>query len=380
MFLKTITTFIVSTIFGFGATSTRVYVAPKPKAIDPAPVSTTTNISIVTKTATSTPKTIVATSTKPKKKVVPKKITANSTPVQKPKQEIQKIDIASLPPLDYEKVNTYSRQAIVNILCSTKGGELSPISGTGVVINPKGIIITNAHIGQYFLLKDYKEKDYVGCVIRTGSPAYPTYKAELMYISTTWVGNNKSILKSQDPKGTGENDFAFLHIIGKVDDGNLPESFQYLIPDVREVVQTGEPVLLVSYPAGFLGGLTVIQDLNITSSLTKVKDLFTFKQNTIDLIDVGGTVVSQKGSSGGAVVDYFVSLLGIITTSSEGNTTDKRDLHAITLAHVNRSLQSELGINLNGVLSQDPKEFSKTFASTTAPLLSKLITDELNKQ
>ncbi|HEY0221138.1 MAG TPA: hypothetical protein VGC58_02855, partial [Candidatus Paceibacterota bacterium] len=94
---------------------------------------------------------------------------------------------------------------------------------------------------------------------------------------------------------------------------------------------------------------------------------------------VPGTVVSQRGSSGGAVVDKYISLLGVISTSSEGNSTDKRDLRAITLAHINRSLQKELGINLTTLLSQDPESFAKTFASTTLPALSKIITDDLLK-
>src|SRR5205085_2429432 len=99
---------------------------------------------------------------------------------------------------------------------------------------PTGLILTNAHIGQYFLLKDFTQKNYVECVIRTGSPAYPKYHAELVYISPTWVANNKAILKSQNPKGTGENDFAFLRITSAINSSNLPEKFSYLQMNVRE--------------------------------------------------------------------------------------------------------------------------------------------------
>ena len=282
-------------------------------------------------------------------------------------------------PPDFEAINTFARMATVNILCTTKGQGLSPISGTGVIISPHGVILTNAHIGQYFLLRDFRQKDFIECVIRMGSPAYPKYQAELVYISPTWVKNNKTILKDQDPKGTGEDDFAFLRITGYIDKSNLPESFAYISPNIGEIINKGDQIVLVSYPAGFLGGISVLQNLNLTSAIASVQDLLTFKQNTVDLISVPGTVVSQKGASGGAVVDKQATLIGIITTSSEAEKTSARDLRAITLAYINRDLQSELGITLSQLLNADVADFATTFQNTTAPILTKLITDELNK-
>lgn len=375
MFIKGFITFLISSILGVGATSTRVYIAP---------ISTTTQIksTFTSQTIQPTESNPVSTTTKKTTQVKTKvsTTTKSSIKTEKPKQAEKGVDISKLPPPDFESINSYSRKAVVNILCNTKGGELSPISGTGVIISPKGIVLTNAHIAQYFLLKDFREKDYVNCVIRVGSPAYPTYRAELMYISPTWISENRTLLKKVIQKGTGENDFAFLIITGKIDGSATEDNFPFIIPNIREVIQMDEPVLLVSYPAGFLGGASILQDLNITSSITKINELFTYKQDTIDLIDVGGTVISQKGSSGGAVVDYFVSLLGIISISSDERSTDKRVLRAITLAHINRKLQKEIGINIPGLLNQDAKKFSKTFASTTAPTLSKLIIDELNNK
>ena len=284
------------------------------------------------------------------------------------------------PPPDFALTNTYARPAVVNILCQTKGSELSPISGTGVVISPQGVVLTNAHIGQYFLLRDFRQKDFVECVIRTGSPAYPRYHAELVYISPTWIEDNKTIVKQTEPKGTGENDFALLRITDMINGSKLPGAFPYITPNIRQIIEKNEPVILVSYPAGFLGGLSILKDLNITSSITTVQGLFTFKENSIDLISVGGTVVPQKGASGGGVVDKHATLIGLISTSSEGNTTSERDLRAITLAHINRTLQSELSVTLSQLLSQDLAKFAQTFQKTTAPILTKLITDELNKQ
>lgn len=221
-------------------------------------------------------------------------------------------------------------------------------------------------------------KDFIQCSIRTGSPAYPRYHAELVYISPAWVETNKSELKEQSPQGTGENDFAFLHITDAIDSSNLP-TFPYIPVNTREVIDIGEPVVLVSYPAGFLGGLSILQGLSVTSAVTTIQDVFTFKADSIDVIDVGGTVVSQKGASGGAVVDRRETLIGIISTSSNGETTSSRELNAITLGYISRTLQNEIGFTLSNFLSLDISNFAKSFQNTTAVTLTKILTDELTK-
>jgi hypothetical protein len=170
-----------------------------------------------------------------------------------------------------------------------------------------------------------------------------------------------------------------LRITGMVDGSKLPDNFPFIPMDIRENIASLEPVLLVSYPAGFLGGVSVLQDLSITSATTLINALYTYKDGSIDLISVPGTVVSQKGSSGGAVVDKYATLLGLISTTSMGDKTSDRDLQAITLAYINRSLQAELGINLEQFTNQDMAIVAKKFQEINAPSLTKLITDELNK-
>lgn len=387
-FLKSIATFIIANILGFGSVQTRVYVAPDIKpSIKTEVVATSTKNDVAQEKNESTNQSnsVKATSTvvkKPKQIVSPKVAPKPEVkPVQEKETLAQKQNVTPvLPPPDFEVINTRARDVIINILCKTKAGSLSPISGTGVVVGQSGLILTNAHIGQYLLLKDYGGKENVECVGRTGSPAYPRYKLEIVFISPTWVNKNKTILKEQNPQGTGENDFAFLRITENIDSSPLPEGFKFIPMNISEIINREEPVLLVSYPAGFLGGISILQDLNITSAIARINEIFTFKQNTIDLISVPGTVVSQKGSSGGAVVDRFITLLGIITTSSDGNTTDKRDLRAITLGYINRAMQEEIGITLEQFIKSDPKEFAKKFQEINAPILMKILTDELNKQ
>lgn len=368
MYKKIIVLFFLILVLVFCAWSLR------PQQI-PAPNINTNSVVIATSTKqVSEEKPKIATTTKTNKAVITKLVVSQEPKVTIPVVEQKPIE----PTPDFEAINTFAREATVNILCTTKNSSLSPISGTGIIISPDGLILTNAHVAQFFLLRDLYQKDFIQCVIRTGSPAYPRYRAELVYISPTWVEKNKTEIKLENPQGTGEKDFAFLRITDAINDSDLPK-FSFIPVNVREKIDVGEPVVLVSYPAGFLGGQTIIQNLNMTSAITYIQGVFTFSENVIDAIGVGGTVVSQKGASGGAVVDKNSSLIGIISTSSSGDTTSSRDLNAITLAYINRTFQSETGLTLSQFLSQDIASFAKTFQENTAPALTKLLTDEITK-
>jgi hypothetical protein len=362
-------------LFGLSLAIPRVATVPHEAT---AASSTQISLAATTITASTTPITAEASSTPPKAASTAIKKVQATTTATAATQASQTL-VATAPAPDFDAINKIARDAIVNILCTTKGGELSPISGTGIIISPGGLIITNAHIGQYFLLKDFTQKDFLTCIARTGSPASPKYNLELVYISPQWVSDNKTLLKEENPIGTGEHDFAFLRITSMIDGGNMPQNFSYLAPTTREAVFPDEPALLASYPAGFLGGLSVLQDLSLTSAIAHVAEAFTFGSSTVDLISVPGTVVSQKGSSGGSVVDTNAQLLGVIVTSSDGTTTAQRDLRAITLAYINRELQSDLDMTLEAFISQDIPSFAASFRQNEAPVLSKLIEDELLK-
>jgi len=271
------------------------------------------------------------------------------------------------PAISAEDLNTQTRAAVVNILCSVGGGNIKPISGSGVFIDTRGVILTNAHIGQYFLLKDYPTKDNVDCTIRTGSPASPRYRATLLYLPPAWVAENATQLIAEQAKGTGEHDYAFLLITGAVGQEALPTSFPALPMAIAEP-DLNALTFLAAYPAGFLGGSSIQKNLFITSAYALVKELFTFStRREIDLVSIGGTIVSQGGSSGGAVVRaHDGKLQGIIATATAADSTAQRDLRAITLAHINRSLITDNQGRLDIFLSQDVSVAVARFASTTA--------------
>jgi hypothetical protein len=286
---------------------------------------------------------------------------------------------AVVPPIpSTEEINEKSRTALVNVYCETQsGGTTRLVTGSGVIIDPRGVILTNAHIAQNFLLENAPEIGSADCVIRTGSPASPSYEAKILYLSPSWIKENAASFKQEDPRGTGEHDFALLRITQSLrKDTPLPEQFPYLTPETdMKAVGKNRPVLLASYPAGFLGSIAIQKNLYQTSAVTRIKELFTFKESSIDAFSVGGSVVAQKGSSGSGVVSLDTGkLLGIVVTSTDGQTTAERDLQAITFSHMEESMKKDIGFSLEELLSGNIVEESDAFQQNVSPLLLELIT------
>lgn len=330
----------------------------------------TTSLAIATSTATSTV---------PKQSPPPP-----PPPLPPPPPPTASVVLPPAPPtIPASDINTLARAATVNILCTaTYGSGVSSITASGIIIDPKGVVLTNAHVAQYFLLEDYPTPGSVDCIIRDGSPAVNHYDAELLYISPEWIRENAESVNAQVALGTGENDFALLLINKNVRVGEpLPATFSALpFITADEEIAGGEATLLSAYPAGFLGGATVFRNLNLTTTLANVSKLFTFGDGTLDLISIGGNVLAQKGSSGGAVVaTKNAKLIGLIVTSTDAETTDARDLRAITLSHIARSLAKSSGTDLAGMLRGDLKTQAAAFQLTTAPTLKKLLTDVIEK-
>lgn len=273
-------------------------------------------------------------------------------------------------------LNEIARSAVVNILCATAGsGSLNSISGSGVVIHPNGVVLTNAHVAQFFLLEDYPTEDFFECVVRTGSPAKTTYTAELLFLPPSWIAQNAHKIDDEKPTGNGEHDYALLVLTGKTDGAPITSPLSYL-PLVSDQPQKNSSVLLAGYPAGFLGGATIQTNLYKTSAEATIGDVYTFNQSTIDLFSIGGSVVAQSGSSGGAVAQINTTsnngsaLLGVIVTSSSAPDTASRDLRALSTNYIIRDFALERGASLESVLNSNLTNEWINFRATTFPTLS----------
>jgi len=277
---------------------------------------------------------------------------------------------APTTPLD--SVVYAAREALVNIICyaSTASGVHS-ISGSGMIIDPKGIILTNAHVAQYFLLNDRN----VSCTIRMGSPAIDAYKAKLIYISPAWITANANVLTQTSPSGTGEYDFAFLAITKSATSVTLPSAFPFLPLATKPSLPT-TPVVIASYGAQFLASRQIQYALFPTIVIGSVKEVFTFAVNTVDVLALGGSAAAQEGSSGGGVVDMSGSLVGTITTSTIEGAPDTRSLDAITASYIRAEYASETGQALDLLLAEPTSTAVANFVPK-APALESILTAQL---
>jgi hypothetical protein len=139
-------------------------------------------------------------------------------------------------------------------------------------------------------------------------------------------------------------------------------------------------VLIAAYPVGFLSGITVQKDLYPSSSVVVTGAVYSFKENTPDVFSLGGSVVAQKGSSGGAVVNRENKLIGLIVTSSTGKTTRERDLNAITMSHIDSSFLEATGDSIRSIFVGDIRASAQSFNEKIAPELKKILQDALTKR
>lgn len=283
------------------------------------------------------------------------------------------------PPLSFDEVNTQARSALVNILCRSGEDSLRPISGSGVIIDPRGVILTNAHVAQYVLLSESKDIQLT-CYVRSGSPAYPRWKAAVLYIPPSWVSDHASAINTDHPTGTGEHDYALLAITETTSGAPLPSSFPYIEPDVRERIGfSGDQVLAASYPAELIGGISAQTDIYPVTTITTIRQLLTFKTGTVDVVSLGGIIEAQGGSSGGSVVNAWGKLIALITTTSEGTTTADRDLRATTLSYIDHDLATETQHSLSQILSGDISRETSDFTDAIAPGLIQKYIDVLSR-
>lgn len=283
-------------------------------------------------------------------------IVAKKTPVLAPSVQVP-------PPQptqsEFDATAGVVRSALVNIVCLSGIHSIPSISGSGVIVDPRGIVLTNAHIAQYFLFTGDPSLS-VSCTLRAGSPAQNAYRANVMFISPAWVSANADILTKADPTGNGEYDFAFLAITKSATSAALPAAFPF-IPLGTSEAYAGEPVVIGSYAAQFLSTSEIQSSLYPTIVFGSVKAIYTFVKTSIDVVTLGGSPAAQEGSSGGGIARSPGIIDGIITTSTTEGDTASRTLGAITTSYIRREYESESGVPLTDLFANAPTEATTMF-------------------
>lgn len=262
------------------------------------------------------------------------------------------------------------RQSTVNILCSRIiGNAIQKTTGSGVVIDPSGIIITNAHVAEYFLLA--QSGNNTSCYIRTGSPAINSYKAKLIYLPSIWIERNKNNLSMQTITGTGENDYALLAITERISASAPDAPLVYLNPSSDNLVKN-QKIFIAGYPAGFSDVRILDSALYSLIKSSEVTNIAGFDGRSTDVINTSPTSVAEHGSSGGVVADEDGNLRALIVATTIDNYSGGKNIQAITLPYIKKSIQNNSGKSFNYFLENAREEiniFEKNSVNNLAGIL-----------
>jgi len=249
---------------------------------------------------------------------------------------------------------------LVNIICTQKTGAMTKAStGSGVLISPSGIVITNAHVAQFFLLEDSGNSSINCAVYRENIPTFG-YKADLIYLSPEWVKDNKEIMRQENPRGTGEKDYAFLQITENTNPVlSLPSQFSYtqILTD-ENIYREGRKISIGGFPGSPLSLFDLAKAGALQTDESSIIDVFTILGDTIDIFSTERTHVAAKGASGGGIF-YNNNLIGItVTVTKEGSGAR---INAITTDYINRDLMDEARFDLNHIINNGASSVKEDF-------------------
>lgn len=280
-------------------------------------------------------------------------------------------------------LDTVVKDALVNIYCQYKTDKyIRTTTGTGYFINQKGVVLTNAHVAQFLLLKKVKDVGVdVECVIRSGDPAQAKYEAELLYISPTWIFENSDLITEEAPRGTGERDYALLYISKSIDNTPLPTHFPTIPIDTELLSRSvsGSSVVTAGYPAEVLirGGADA-KLIPVVASST-IGTLYTFGSNYADIFSISESPVGEQGASGGPIVTTSGrSSIGLIVTKGDERTEGPHSLRALTLSYVDRTIIEETGFSLKQNMQGDVSVRGSVFKKAMIPFLAGILEEKLS--
>lgn len=250
------------------------------------------------------------------------------------------------------------KDATVNLYCRIKiGGKTMSTTGSGVIIDNRGVILTNAHVGQFFLLAGKNEKSKGNCSVRAGSPAVAEYEASLLYISPSWISTyTNSVSKKTEKVGTGERDFALLYITG-AKNKLTPLNFKSLplanLIDIQNLKEA-EVVSIAGYPAENLNFDKVKSKLTLAYANSAITSIRSFIKPQADLLVLAPSTAAKSGVSGGPILNQNNEVVALATALENNDKNKKtRSLRAITLVHVDRVIRTETGLPLTTLIQGD---------------------------
>jgi hypothetical protein len=253
------------------------------------------------------------------------------------------------------------KDVVVNITCLEKTNSYTRLStGSGVVITPSGLVLTNAHVAYPFLKSSQFGDPTYSCSIRRENIPNFGYNAHLVYYPTDWLRDNIEIIKDPAPVGTGENDYALLQITTGIGPTQISTS------DLK----TNLPITVAGYPGINSGVFEVDTKPGLKIAQTTIADFFTFNTRSYDVLQTGVNEVAKRGSSGGGIFNQN-NLYGIVvTTNSNGQGSY---INALTIPYIKKDFEEDTGTSFESFIQNSIEVLKSTFDSSYKPKLQSII-------
>lgn len=363
--------------FGIADTSTVSSQPTETEKIPPTAPATATPVTKASAPAATTPPASSVPAPKPASPAPAKPVASDPEPAAEP--EPTWIE-TKLPASLYDPVegaaaeaeentddDSLARNTTVNLACVRKDGSTLRItSGSGVVISPDGLILTDAHVAYFFLLGE----DGVGCSIT--HPSFPIfgYPGQVVYISPDWVRKNRAVIGGTHTTASGEEDYAFVAFAPNSAPASLGALRYAPISLSEPVAETGDRLTVAGYP----GAAATPEGYGSSSRLkvdeVQVEDVDSFGGSSVDIVQTSRTDVAGSGSSGGGAF-LRGKLAGITVTiyrlgSGYG-------INSLSLPWINRDLKRDAGVSISDLIDEDPDAAAASFWSAEGESLAEIV-------
>ena len=200
------------------------------------------------------------------------------------------------------------------------GGDLQPIYiGSGTIISPDGLILTNAHVASPASQGDVEfEPDALGILLveREDKPPVPSYLAEVLAVD-------------------GFLDLAVVQVSSTLDGGTVDRS-RLTLPYVElgdsNEIHIGDPLNIFGFPG--IGGDTITFTKGSISG-------FTPEEGVGDRAWIKTDATIAGGNSGGLGADSFARIVGVPTQASSGAGGEVTDCRVIQDTNGDGSLDNQ---------------------------------------